>query len=378
MNDLWPWLGFTAFVLAMLAIDLGVFHRKAHEVSLREAAGWSAVWIALALTFNAGISYFMGTQAGLEFLTGYLIEKALSVDNIFVFVLIFSYFGVPAHYQHRVLFWGILGALVMRGAMIAAGAYLIYQFHWIIYVFGAFLVFTGVRMASQNEQAIEPEANPVVRLVRRVLPVTNVYHGQRFFVREPAGPGGALRLVATPLFVVLALVETTDLIFAVDSIPAIFAVTQDPFLVYTSNVFAILGLRSLYFLMAGIIHRFHYLKLGLSVVLVFVGAKMLLTDVYHVPIGLSLGAIALILLTAVGASLLFPKQAEAHDPVVHDPLRPASDAASAPPPPTAPVVESTPDPSARHDGTAPDEQGEQGADGQTGAPASGGGRTAVR
>ncbi len=340
MNQLWVWIGFNLFVLAMLAIDLGVFHREAHEVSMREAAAWSVLWISLALTFNLGIAYFMGAQAGLEFLTGYLIEKALSVDNIFVFVLIFAYFRVPPRYQHRVLFWGILGALVMRGAMIAAGAYLIHQFHWIIYVFGAFLVFTGLRMATQDEHAIEPEANPVIRLVRRVMPVTNVYHGQSFFVREATGPGGQLQRVATPLFVVLVLVETTDLIFAVDSIPAIFAVTRDPFLVYTSNVFAILGLRALYFLLAGIITKFHYLQLGLSIVLIFVGAKMLLTDIYKVPIVLSLGVIALILAGSVGASLLFPKEAEAHAPVEHDPLTPYPEAGQAPlkpEPPKEPV-----------------------------------------
>ena len=318
MDQLWLWIGFNLFVLAMLAIDLGVFHREAHEVSMKEAAAWSTLWVSLALLFNYGVYHFMGPQAGLEFLTGYLIEKALSVDNIFVFVLIFSYFNVPPRYQHRVLFWGILGALVMRGAMIAAGAALIAEFHWIIYVFGAFLVFTGIRMATQTEQAIDAEANPVIRLMRRFIPVTNQYHGQRFFVRQEVG--GRLRHVATPLFVVLVLVETTDLIFAVDSIPAIFAITQDTFIVYTSNVFAILGLRALYFLLAGVIHKFHFLKLGLSVVLVFVGTKMLLVDVYKIPVGVSLGVIALVLVTAVVASLLFPKVADTHDPVEHDPL----------------------------------------------------------
>ena len=320
MGQPWLFVAFTVFVLGMLAIDLGVFHRQAHAVSLKEAAIWSVVWISLALAFNAGVAAVMGPQAGLEFLTGYLIEKALSVDNIFVFVLIFSYFAVPARYQHRVLFWGVLGALLMRAAMILAGAYLIEQFHWIIYVFGAFLVVTGLRMATQSEHAIEPESNPVVRLVRRLFPISGEYDGQRFFTRRATTPGGALRLVATPLFLVLVLVETTDLVFAVDSIPAIFAVTQDPFLVYTSNVFAILGLRSLYFLLAGVIHKFHFLKLGLSVVLVFVGAKMLLADLYKVPIGLSLGLIAAVLAVSVGASLRFPKEAAAHDPVAHDPL----------------------------------------------------------
>ena len=319
MDQIWLWVGFNVFVLMMLALDLGVFHKEAHEVSMREAAGWSVLWVSLALVFNYGIYRFMGPEVGLEFLTGYLIEKALSVDNIFVFVLIFSYFNVPPRYQHRVLFWGILGALLMRGAMIAAGAALIAQYHWIIYIFGAFLVFTGIRMATQTEHAIEPESNPVIRLVKRFVPVTNQYHGQKFFIREEVG--GRLRRVATPLFVVLVLVETTDLIFAVDSIPAIFAITTDPFIVYTSNVFAILGLRALYFLLAGVIHKFHYLKLGLSAVLVFVGAKMLVTYFdYHVPIGLSLGVIGTVLLASVGASLMFPRSVDAHDPVVHDPL----------------------------------------------------------
>jgi tellurite resistance protein TerC len=309
MDQIWWWIGFNAFVLAMLALDLGVFHRKAHEVSIREAGAWSALWITLALVFNYGIYRFLGAEAGLQFLTGYLIEKALSVDNIFVFVLIFSYFQVPSRYQHRVLFWGVLGALLMRGAMIAAGAALIERYHWVIYLFGAFLVFTGVRMATQKQMDIRPESNPVIRLVRRFMPVTDRYHGQSFTVREAVQ--GRLRRVATPLLVVLVLVETTDLIFAVDSIPAIFAITTDPFIVYSSNVFAILGLRALYFLLAGVIHRFHYLKLGLSLVLVFVGVKMLVTFFdYHLPIGLSLGVIGGVLLLAVVASLVFPRRAE--------------------------------------------------------------------
>lgn len=328
MDQLTLWIGFNLFVLAMLALDLGVFHRQAHVVSVKEASLWSALWVALALVFNLGVYRWMGPEAGLEFLTGYLIEKALSVDNIFVFVLVFSYFNVPAKYQHRVLFWGILGALVMRGVMIAAGAALIVKFHWIIYVFGAFLVVTGIRMATQEERDIEPEANPVIRLVRRLMPITPQYHGQKFFVREEVG--GRLRRVATPLFVVLVFVETTDLIFAVDSIPAIFAVTQDPFLVYSSNVFAILGLRALYFLLAGVIHQFHYLKLGLSAVLVFVGAKMLLADLYKIPIGISLGVVAALLALSVAASLLFPKRLAAHDPVEHDPLEVRPGPAEAP------------------------------------------------
>lgn len=305
MDQTWLWVGFNVFVLAMLAVDLLVFHREAHEVRVREAAAWSAVWIAMAVLFGSGVYAVMGRAAGLEFFTGYVIEKALSVDNIFVFVLIFGMFRVPSRYQHRVLFWGILGALLMRGTMIAAGAYLIDQFHWVLYIFGAFLVFTGVRMGLGVEHDLDPSANPVIRLVRRLMPVTPEYHGQQFFVRVEQQ--GVRRLAATPLFVVLVLVETTDLIFAVDSIPAIFAVTQDPFIVYSSNVFAILGLRALYFLLADVIDRFHYLKAGLSAVLVFVGAKMLLADVYSIPIGLSLGIIVTLLAASVVASLAWPK-----------------------------------------------------------------------
>ncbi len=313
MSQAWLWICFHVLVLALLSLDLLVFHRKAHEVRLREAAAWSAVWIGVSLLFNYGVYRYFGPESGLEFLTGYLIEKALSVDNIFVFVLIFSYFRVPAEYQHRVLFWGILGALVMRGAMIGAGTVLIREFDWIIYVFGAFLMVTGIRMAAHDEQEIHPEMNPVLRVIRRFLPVTDTYRGQRFFVREAVG--SRVRRVATPLFVVLALVETTDLVFAVDSIPAIFAITQDPFIVYTSNIFAILGLRALYFVLAGIIHKFHYLKLGLSVVLVFVGGKMLFSDVYHVPVGLSLGVVASMLVLSVAASLIWPERVEAPAPV---------------------------------------------------------------
>ncbi len=303
-------IAFNLGVLAVLAIDLGIFNRTAHAPSFREASAWSSVWISLSLGF-AGVIYMqMGTKPALEFLTGYLIEYSLSIDNIFVILLIFSYFRIPDKYQHRVLFWGILGALVMRGAMIAAGAYLIERFHWIIYVFGAFLVFTGIRMAMHDESDIEPEANPILRLVRRLVPVTHDYRGQHFFVRESPKAGMPATLMATPLFIVLVLVETTDLIFAVDSIPAIFAVTRDPFIVYTSNVCAILGLRSLYFMLAGVIHKFHYLKLGLAVVLTFVGVKMLLGSVYHIPIQISLLVIAAVLVSAVVGSIVFPKDPE--------------------------------------------------------------------
>jgi tellurite resistance protein TerC len=305
MDQLWLWTGFNVFVLAMLALDLFVFHKDAHEVRSLEAAAWSAVWITLALVFGAGVYAFLGRDAGLEYFAGYLIEKALSVDNIFVFVLVFGSFHVPSRYQHRVLFWGILGALLMRGGMIAAGAYLMQQFHWIIYIFGAFLVFTGLRMATEDEAHIDLESNAAIRLIRRVVPVTGRYHGQHFLVREEIA--GRSRWAATPLLVVLVLVEMTDLIFAVDSIPAIFAITQDPFIVYSSNVFAILGLRALYFLLAGVIHRFHYLKVGLSVILVFVGLKMLAVDVYKVPIGVSLAFIVLVLAAATAASLRWPR-----------------------------------------------------------------------
>jgi tellurite resistance protein TerC len=308
VDQLWLWVGFNAFVLAMLAVDLLVFHKEAHEVRVREAATWSLIWIALALLFGVGVYQLMGREAALEYLTGYLIEKALSVDNIFVFVLIFGFFRVPDRYQHRVLFWGILGALLMRGAMIAAGAYLVQQFHWIIYVFGAFLIVTGIRMATHSQDDIDLESSLAIRLIRRIVPVTSAYHGQRFFVRQDAAHGS--RLMATPLFVVLVLVETTDLIFAVDSIPAIFAITQEPFIVYSSNVFAILGLRALYFLLADVIHRFHYLKVGLSVVLVFVGVKMLAVDLYKVPIGASLGFIVLVIGIAMAASWFWPRTPE--------------------------------------------------------------------
>jgi tellurite resistance protein TerC len=309
------WIAFNVGVLAVLAIDLGVFNKKAHKISVKEAAIWSSVWITLSLGFAGVIYNLRGRKAALEFVTGYLIEYSLSIDNIFVIVLIFSYFRIAEKYQHRVLFWGIIGALVMRGAMIGAGALLIQRFHWVIYVFGAFLVFTGIRMATQDETDIEPESNPVLRLVRRLLPVTPDFRGQHFFVREEvrtvSGSGGAAqtRLMATPLFIVLVLVETTDLIFAVDSIPAIFAITQDPLLVYTSNVCAILGLRSLFFMLAGVIHRFHYLKLGLAVVLSFVGVKMLISSQYEVPTLHSLLVIAGILAVSVLVSIAFPRDA---------------------------------------------------------------------
>jgi tellurite resistance protein TerC len=301
-------IAFNAGVLAVLAIDLGIFNKKAHAATVREAATWSAVWIALSLGFAGLVLRLYGKEPALEFVTGYLIEYSLSIDNIFVIVLIFSYFRIPEKYQHRVLFWGIIGALVMRGAMIGAGTLLIQRFHWIIYVFGAFLIFTGIRMATHDEADIEPEANPILRLVRRILPITHDYRGQEFFVKEPPTRGAPPAIMATPLFVVLILVETTDLIFAVDSIPAIFAVTRDPFIVYTSNVCAILGLRSLYFLLAGVINKFHLLKLGIAAVLTFVGVKMLLSGTYEIPIHLSLLVIVGVLAVAVIASIAFPRE----------------------------------------------------------------------
>jgi tellurite resistance protein TerC len=297
------WIAFNAMVLALLAIDLGVFNRKAHTVTVREALGWSALWISLAIAFGLWIESSMGRQSMLEFYAGYVVEQALSVDNLFVFILIFGYFRIPPESQHRVLFWGIIGALFMRGAMIGAGALLLAKFHWIIYVFGAFLVYTGAKMAFGGGGDIEPESNPVIRLVRRFLPVTTRFHGERFFTRETLD-GHPARLVATPLFVVLVLVETTDVVFAVDSIPAIFGVTRNPFLVYTSNVFAILGLRSMYFVLAGVIGKFHLLKYGLSLVLAFVGTKMLLAEIWPLGIGLSLGIVASILVGSVLLSMV--------------------------------------------------------------------------
>jgi len=301
------WGGFTVFVLAMLALDLGVFHRKAHVVGTREALGWSIFWIALALACNVVVWRSFGGERGLEFLTGYLIEKALSVDNIFVFLVIFSYFSVPAAYQHRVLFWGVFGAIVFRVIFILAGAALLQAFHWIIYAFGGILLLTGVKLLRSGGEQIHPERNPVLRLVRRFLPVTPEYHGQKFLTRING------RLFATPLLLVLATVEATDIVFAVDSIPAIFAVTSDPFIVYTSNIFAILGLRALFFLLAGVIGRFQYLKVGLGLVLVFVGLKMVISDFYKIPIVVSLLVVAGLIAGSILVSWLRPSAAAADD-----------------------------------------------------------------
>lgn len=300
------WIGFTVFVLAMLAIDLGVFHRKARDVKFKEAVSWTVVWVGLAAIFNAGIWYYFGHQKGLEFLTGYLIEEALSVDNVFVFLIIFSYFRVPKQYQHKVLFWGVVGAQVMRAIFIFAGAAMIQRFHWVIYIFGALLVFTGFKLLFQKEGDIHPERNIVYRLGRKVFPTVSDYRGQNFFVRENG------KLFATPLFLVLITVEATDLLFAVDSIPAIFAVTTDPFIVYTSNVFAILGLRSLFFVISGVMDKFHYLKIGLALVLIFVGVKMSIVHFYKIPILVSLGVVAGLLGGSIVASM-FRSKLKPHD-----------------------------------------------------------------
>ncbi|WP_375437953.1 TerC family protein [uncultured Hymenobacter sp.] len=299
------WVGFNAFVLAMLLLDLLVFNRKAHVVKMREALSWSFFWIVLSLSFNYFVYRNMGRQAGLEFLTGYLIEKSLSVDNLFVFLLIFSYFRVPPQYQHKILFWGVLGALVLRAIFILVGAALLAKFSFLLYVLGAFLVYTGIKMATNaGEPEIDPDSNPVVKFLSRHLPITSQLHEGKFFVRKDG------LLFATPLLVVLVMVETTDVVFAVDSIPAILAVSRDTFIVYTSNVFALLGLRALYFALEGLMRLFHYLHYGLSLILIFIGGKLLLSEVYHMSMGLSLGVVGVILVLSVVASLLFPRQEE--------------------------------------------------------------------
>ena len=292
------WLIFNLFVLATIALDLGVFHRRPHKMSTREALTWTFVWVGLSIAFGFGVMHFAGEQRGLEFFTGYVIEKALSVDNLFLFLVIFRAFAVDEKIQHRVLEWGIVGALVMRGVMIAAGASLIERFSWILYAFGAFLVFAGLHMLFARKTEMHPEENRISRFARKYLRVTKDYHGSKFFVRE------AGKLFATPLFVVLLIVEITDITMAVDSIPAIFGITRDPFIVYTSNVFAILGLRAMYFLLAGVLGRLRYLTAGLSFVLTFIGAKMMAEPWVHISVELSLGVVAGILLVALAASLL--------------------------------------------------------------------------
>jgi len=301
-TNIWFWVGFVGFVLAMLSLDLGVFHRTPHEVRPKEAAIWTGVWVALAMLFAAGLFAIYGHRVGLTFLTGYVIEESLSIDNIFVIVLIFDYFRVPRICQHRVLFYGILGALIMRGLFIGLGAVLIAKFHWILYIFGAMLVITGVRMAFRADDEFNGDDNPVVRFVRRFIPISQSFQGKHFFTVE------AGQRVATPLLLVLVLVEVTDLIFAVDSIPAIFGVTQDPFIVFTSNIFAILGLRSLYFLLAAVVDRFYLLKYGLALILTFVGVKMLTERFFEIDIVLSLVIILGILAVAIVASMIWPKR----------------------------------------------------------------------
>ncbi len=295
------WIAFNAFVIAMLVLDLGVFHRRAHAVKFREALGWSAAWVALAAGFAVLVYFWHGRTVALEFVTGYVIELSLSVDNLFVFLVIFRYFHVAKPNQHRVLFWGILGALVMRGIFIVAGVGLIRRFDWIIYVFGALLIYSGVKLLKESGSEVHPEKNPILRIFRRWVPVTNDYVGGQFFVRKPG-------LFATPLLVVLLVVETTDILFAVDSIPAVLAITLNAFIVYTSNVFAILGLRSMYFALAGMMDVFHYLHYGLSAVLIFVGAKMLASHYYKIPTGIALAIVAAILTASVLASVLFPER----------------------------------------------------------------------
>jgi len=300
------WSVFNVFILAMLIVDLVVLHKEDEAVSIKEALYWTGAWIVLALVFGIGVYYYMGSQTALDYYTGYLIEKSLSVDNIFVFLLVFTYFKVPDEFQHKVLFWGIFGALVMRLIFIFTGVALIERFHWIIYVFGGFLVFTGIKLAMEKDKEVHPERNPILKLVRRFFPTTKNYHGSKFFIRKMG------RLIATPLFIVLVVIETTDLVFALDSIPAILAITRDEFIIYSSNAFAILGLRALYFAVSGIMRLFHYLHYGLSLILVFVGVKMLLSDFYHIPTPYALAFIGGALALSIIASILYPKE---EDPV---------------------------------------------------------------
>jgi tellurite resistance protein TerC len=299
VNDLLFWVLFNLFVLTMLAVDLWIFHRPGHTVRFREAVRWSVSWILLAIAFAVLVYFWRGRETAVEFTTGYIIELSLSVDNLFIFLLIFRYFRVPSDYQHKVLFWGIIGALVMRGVFIVLGIGLIRRFHWIIFVFGAFLVYSGIRLLGKKETGIDPEKNPLVRLFRRLIPVTDDFQGDKFVVRRP-------KLCATPLLLVLVVVEVTDLLFATDSIPAVLAITLKPFVVYTSNVFAILGLRSLYFVLAGMMDAFHYLHYGLAVVLIFIGGKMLASDYYQIPTVWALGAVAGVLFIAMAGSVVFP------------------------------------------------------------------------
>jgi tellurite resistance protein TerC len=297
-----PWILFGIFILAMMALDLGLMNRKSHAVSFKEALLTSLFWIALAFLFNLVVYFWRGPEAAMQFLAGYLIEESLSVDNLFVFLLVFKYFNVPALYLHRVLFWGIFGAIIMRAIFIGVGIALVTRFHWVIYLFGGFLVLTGIKMAFQKDKDLDPEANPVLKLFRRFFPVSDQYEGGKFFIRREG------ILMATPLFIVLLFIEITDVIFAVDSIPAVFSITLDPFIVYTSNIFAILGLRSLFFVLAGMMDKFRYLQYGLSAILVFVGVKMSISGIYHISTGTSLGVLGLLLAISIGVSLTWPAQ----------------------------------------------------------------------
>lgn len=311
-NSIFLWSVFSIVVVIMLAVDLGIFRKESREIKLKEALIWSAVWIAMSLLFNVWIYFYSGPDMALDFLTGYLIEKSLSVDNIFVFILIFKYFDVPRKFQHKVLFWGIIGAVVMRGILIAAGITLIHQFHWLIYVFGAFLIYGGIKLFSEEEESIEPDKNPVLKLIRKqkVFPLIGLYYEHaKFFIKQKG------KYYITPLFVVLIMIETTDVIFALDSIPAILSITTDPFIVFSSNIFAILGLRALYFALAGIMQLFHYLRIGLALILVFVGVKMILADVYHIPTAYALGFIGVTLLISILASLRKGKKSAEKEPV---------------------------------------------------------------
>ncbi|HEX6981833.1 MAG TPA: TerC family protein [Balneolaceae bacterium] len=302
-HSLLLWTLFTLFIFAMLVVDLVVFNRESHEISIKESLTWTGVWITLSLLFGVGVYYYMGADTALDYYAGYLIEYSLSVDNIFVFLLVFTYFKVDPKYQHKVLFWGIFGALVFRFAFIFAGAALLERFHWLIYIFGTFLVYTGIKLAREKDKEIHPEQNPLLKLARKMFPVTNEYHGDNFFIRQSG------RLVATPMFIVLIMIETTDIVFALDSIPAILAITTDQFIVFSSNAFAILGLRALYFSLSGVMKLFHYLHYALSAILVFVGIKMLISEFYHVPTPYALGFIVLALATSVIASIMNPEDA---------------------------------------------------------------------
>jgi len=297
-EPIWAWGVFLLVVIAMLMVDLGVFHRKAHVLSMREATIWSIVWVVVALVFNAIVWVWLGHQKALEFFTGYLVEKALSADNIFVFAVLFNYFAVPPEYRHRVLFWGVLGAIVFRLTFILAGTALLKKFHWVVYIFGIIVIVSGIKLLMRKDEEIDPERNPVLRLARRFLPITPNYHGQKFFVRLNG------KFMATPLTLVLLVVESTDIVFAIDSIPAIFAITRDPFIVFTSNVCAILGLRALYFLLEGMIRLFRYLDEGLAVILVFIGIKMLVSEFYKIPTWVALGFVAAVLAITIALSLM--------------------------------------------------------------------------